>query len=44
MQHRIIGGARRDRTADLYNAIVALSQLSYDPTICDWSAFAKREL
>ena len=26
-----IGGARRDRTADLYNAIVALSQLSYDP-------------
>ena len=28
-----IGGARRDRTADLYNAIVALSQLSYGP-IC----------
>ena len=27
------GGARRDRTADLYNAIVALSQLSYDPNI-----------
>ena len=26
-----IGGARRDRTADLYNAIVALSQLSYSP-------------
>ena len=26
-----IGGARRDRTADLYNAIVALSQLSYGP-------------
>ena len=26
------GGARRDRTADLYNAIVALSQLSYGPT------------
>ncbi len=25
------GGARRDRTADLYNAIVALSQLSYSP-------------
>ena len=25
------GGARRDRAADLYNAIVALSQLSYDP-------------
>ena len=29
---RPIGGARRDRTADLYNAIVALSQLSYGPT------------
>ena len=27
----IYGGARRDRTADLYNAIVALSQLSYSP-------------
>jgi hypothetical protein len=27
------GGARRDRTADLYNAIVALSQLSYDPLV-----------
>ena len=25
------GGARRVRTADLYNAIVALSQLSYGP-------------
>ena len=25
------GGARRDRTADLLNAIQALSQLSYDP-------------
>ena len=25
------GGAKRDRTADLYNAIVALSQLSYSP-------------
>lgn len=30
-QKRRFGGARRDRTADLYNAIVALSQLSYDP-------------
>jgi hypothetical protein len=29
------GGARRDRTADLYNAIVALSQLSYGPTRID---------
>jgi hypothetical protein len=28
---RVDGGARRDRTADLYNAIVALSQLSYGP-------------
>ena len=26
------GGANRDRTDDLYNAIVALSQLSYGPT------------
>jgi hypothetical protein len=25
------GGARRNRTADLFNAIEALSQLSYDP-------------
>lgn len=27
----LFGGARRDRTVDLYNAIVALSQLSYGP-------------
>ena len=27
-----IGGARRDRTADLNTASVALSQLSYSPT------------
>ncbi len=27
-----IGGAKRDRTADLCNAIAALSQLSYSPT------------
>ena len=26
------GGANRDRTGDLNNAIVALSQLSYGPT------------
>ena len=26
-----IGGAKRDRTADLLNAIQALSQLSYGP-------------
>ena len=31
MRIKFSGGARRDRTADLYNAIVALSQLSYDP-------------
>ena len=29
---RGLGGASRDRTGDLYNAIVALSQLSYGPT------------
>ena len=27
----LTGGASRDRTGDLYNAIVALSQLSYGP-------------
>jgi hypothetical protein len=27
-----VGGAKEDRTPDLYNAIVALSQLSYGPT------------
>ena len=27
----VIGGAKRDRTADLLNAIQALSQLSYSP-------------
>ena len=27
-----IGGARRNRTADLLHAMQALSQLSYDPT------------
>jgi hypothetical protein len=29
------GGASRDRTGDLYNAIVALSQLSYGPVSAD---------
>ncbi len=29
---RDIGGARRDRTADLLHAMQALSQLSYSPT------------
>ena len=28
------GGARRNRTDDLFNAIEALSQLSYGPTNC----------
>ena len=28
------GGDKRDRTADLLNAIQALSQLSYTPTYC----------
>ncbi len=28
-----VGGAKRDRTADLLNAIQALSQLSYGPTL-----------
>lgn len=33
-----IGGAEGDRTPDLYNAIVALSQLSYGPrTPLFWS-------
>ncbi len=31
----IHGGAKQDRTADLYNAIVALYQLSYDPSLCE---------
>ena len=31
------GGAKRDRTADLYTASVALSQLSYSPL--NWRAF-----
>ena len=29
----VFGGDKRDRTADLYNAIVALSQLSYTPML-----------
>jgi hypothetical protein len=40
------GGAKRDRTADLYNAIVALSQLSYGPETWVRSAlfcFAERD-
>jgi hypothetical protein len=34
------GGAGRDRTDDLYNAIVALSQLSYGPNFC-WDGRAR---
>ena len=30
----MVGGARRDRTADLLHAMQALSQLSYGPTFC----------
>ena len=33
--HKKLGGVKRDRTADLYNAIVALYQLSYDPSLCE---------
>ena len=34
--HKIsFGGAKQDRTADLYNAIVALYQLSYGPILCE---------
>ena len=45
--NREIGGAKRDRTADLYNAIVALSQLSYSPLLpclaCDALATGHRQ-
>ena len=33
LKSEIGGGARRDRTADLVNAIHALSQLSYGPKL-----------
>gem|GEM_PF-4488017 len=32
-EQKLCGGAKRDRTADLLNAIQALSQLSYSPTL-----------
>src|SRR6202021_2136617 len=40
------GGARRNRTDDLFNAIEALSQLSYGPVLqmCRASIGAKRTL
>ncbi len=31
----LFGGAERDRTVGLLNAIQALSQLSYSPTLCN---------
>ena len=31
MDHVILGGGKRDRTADLLHAMQALSQLSYTP-------------
>ena len=42
----LFGGANRDRTDDLYNAIVALSQLSYGPfakqfRICTYTSYHK---
>ena len=36
------GGARRDRTDDLVNAIHALSQLSYGPTLAARAKNAQR--
>ena len=35
----MFGGANRDRTDDLYNAIVALSQLSYGPFAKQFEVF-----
>ena len=35
--HKSVGGDKRDRTADLLNAIQALSQLSYTPEYSDLS-------
>ena len=36
----LIGGDKRDRTADLLNAIQALSQLSYTPMLPETLDFA----
>ena len=36
-QKQAFGGDKRDRTADLLNAIQALSQLSYTPIFCRFS-------
>src|SRR5512146_437630 len=38
----ISGGAERDRTVGLLNAIQALSQLSYSPTICKKERYNNR--
>jgi hypothetical protein len=38
------GGARRDRTADLVNAIHALSQLSYGPSQDQGTAVRYQEI
>jgi hypothetical protein len=35
----MLGGARRNRTDDLFNAIEALSQLSYGPTLSETSCW-----
>ena len=37
-----VGGDKRDRTADLLNAIQALSQLSYTPIFERWSLSSRR--
>ena len=37
----LLGGDKRDRTADLLNAIQALSQLSYTPVFCSSSLRAE---
>ncbi len=42
LKEREIGGARRDRTVDLYAASVALSQLSYGPKTCKHDAQGAR--
>ena len=36
------GGDKRDRTADLLNAIQALSQLSYTPILERWAVSSRR--
>ena len=38
-----VGGARRDRTADLLHAMQALSQLSYSPGCCGPEAGSRQQ-